>query len=189
MFDSLKEAMNILSDSVVFTFSRSESSTSTSNRLCNALKICSSLHLSLAELLGDDSDSTAPNRLMLLNQPNWESHWVVEMKHNISFKPPFSINTNDNDNNDNNNGNNNNNNIKSTSSNNMSSSPNSSDSRPTLASSVRLEYQVPRKGIYLSASQSLAELSDFQGSCVLAKSATGEAQVFISLLKHIYVSA
>jgi hypothetical protein len=180
VFNSLKEALNVLSDSVVFSHSSSSSSPENVNaaRLINSLNICCSLRLALAELLGDDSDSTAPNRLMLLRQSAWDSHWVIETKHNISFSPTeqfriqFQKNQKDN-----------NQSISSSSS--LSSKKHEVFTKsmneghgllPTLASTLRLEYKVPRKGVFLNASQSLAELSDFQGSCVLAKTASGEAQ-------------
>jgi hypothetical protein len=180
--------MNILSDSVVFTHSVNEATLSKSSRLCNALKVCSGLHLALAELLGDDSDSTAPNRLMLMNQPTWETQWVVQTKHNIDFTPPTLLTPTSSDQ-----MNSNNSSAKKKKSSSSTSTSSSVDGLPTLATTVRLEYKVPRRGSLLHTSQTLAELSDFQGSCVLAKTATGEAQVtkhslyFIHTYIYIYI--
>jgi hypothetical protein len=168
--------MNILSDSVVFTHSVNEATLSKSSRLCNALKVCSGLHLALAELLGDDSDSTAPNRLMLMNQPTWETQWVVQTKHNMDFTPPTPLLITPTSSDQMNNNNNSSSSAKKKK-NSSSTSTSSFDGLPTLATTVRLEYKVPRRGSLLHTSQTLAELSDFQGSCVLAKTATGEAQV------------
>ena len=45
--------------------------------LAAALETCISLRVPLTELLDDDSDGTAPNRLMQLLQPAWAAEWVV----------------------------------------------------------------------------------------------------------------
>jgi hypothetical protein len=46
-------------------------------RLLLALRTCVRLRLPLAELLDDDSDSAAPNRLMALLQPQWKSRCIL----------------------------------------------------------------------------------------------------------------
>jgi len=45
--------------------------------LAAALTTCIGLRVPLTELLDDDSDGTAPNRLMQLLQPAWKAEWVV----------------------------------------------------------------------------------------------------------------
>ena len=93
VFDSLAEALDLLAGPSHPSPSSSSSSSSSSQgssfaggaeesaRLAGALRSCVRLRVPLQELLGDDSDNTAPNRLQALLQPSWSSKWVIETSH------------------------------------------------------------------------------------------------------------
>jgi len=148
-FDSIQHALTYLSDSntsaspssstptVSSTSSQDTKKQSPDATLIDAIKACVAVRLPLAELLDDESDNTAPNRLTALLQPAWRALWVVEASSassKIDNASPAAGNYNS-----------------------------SSNSNVGLESAVRLEYEIPRnKGRTLRGSQSLGELSDFQ---------------------------
>lgn len=148
-FDSIQHALTYLSDSntIASPSSSKPTASTTSTRdtikqspdasMIDAIKACVAVRLPLAELLDDESNNTAPNRLTALLQPAWRALWVVETS-SASSKID---------------------NGAAASGNNYSSS----NSNVGLGSAVRLEYEIPRnKGRTLRGSQSLGELSDFQ---------------------------
>ena len=116
-----------------------------SGRLAGAVRACTRLRLPLAEVLDDDSSSTAPSRLVALMSPKWKAEWVLEAK-------PAGGGGG-------------------------GGGGAAGDAGEFLESVLRLDYHVPRgNGIIVAATQSLAEVTDFQSACVLAaKTNTGAA--------------
>jgi len=107
--------------------------------MIDAIKACVAVRLPLAELLDDESDDTAPNRLTALLQPAWRAVWVVEAScASSSLKGADDSAA-------------------------AVSGRINSSSNISLGSAVRLEYEIPRnKGRTVRGSQSLGELSEFQ---------------------------
>jgi hypothetical protein len=103
-----------------------------------AVTECLAVRLPLVELLDDESDNTAPNRLAALLQPAWRAAWVVETTAAAATYAASAAVA-------------------------AAGTALNGESGGGLGSVVRLEYAVPRNGgRMLRGAQSLAELSDFQ---------------------------
>ena len=147
----------------------------TDNNVIYSLKTTNEYRLPLMELLNDNSDNAAPDRLLQLLQPTRKTHWICKTKIIPSQEP------HDENNNNNNQSNLNNdtfiNNYHNDDDDDDDDNCNSSSSSSFLSSSnnfniefqLYLQWYAPRNHGVVIKTQNRSELTDFQSTIVLSK--------------------